>query len=813
MMPRVMGKVKESLRGGLFDKFLSILLYILFLVLVTEVIWSIAKFAWNFEKDVIDTEKILGLSSRNIAGEIVDYAQNFDPYSNVVYVLFFGACILIFYLVFGIFSCKGLILRKKIEEIKRKKRKNQEEISKIREKLKTEDGFPGEFEETVDLWKKLLEVLGMVERDERDSREKLIEIINKIKEVKIEEESEDNSEVIEKLEEKLKTIQNLKSKMEISKEIENDMEKEEQRIQKLETKSTELITVVFILLSFDLSIFFVFQSNENARVLGSAITVAFLLVSQLYLMLRDEKFRSRTTRRKAWASLLICCSLVLIFSFVLLSTKWKGDLHILISTLLKNPSDILTALRNLSGETVKLILGLTIHLVLLLYCAFKISVWLSEWEKAKKSMVNYLRSHNWSIGVVICLIPVYILLCFLLSEIWKDRNLLGVVMLLSISTLISLGLFFDGFIISRVLDKNNGIFKEMGIIRENTTDNFEGEALIDKLRNHISSLLINLLTAIISYLFLSAVLSYLLPNKDVISLLVIFIYVPLYIFFYGSFLDIMRSVYQYIYSYIERTSDLVPDKARRDSVVNLFWRLTRIGIIVVIAFHLLHVVELSGDLTRILSHFKEILTIVIAVPLGFWILVVVLDPFFEKEIIEVGTERGEIIRIGPFFTKLETMTGEKIYIPNAELMARTIRRLSRREPSDKHREYRERWILISFSCTLSYEYNPTDVEKIFRNFFIQEAENERRRIKNYLERIGFEKASEEIESVFSEGAKTFMSVDDFKDHGITYRFNFRMRDSFYAPLFRSYFMKRFREKMEDAGMRIATPLKLEMNEL
>jgi hypothetical protein len=56
-------------------------------------------------------------------------------------------------------------------------------------------------------------------------------------------------------------------------------------------------------------------------------------------------------------------------------------------------------------------------------------------------------------------------------------------------------------------------------------------------------------------------------------------------------------------------------------------------------------------------------------------------------------------------------------------------------------------------------------------------------------------------------------LDDFKDHVITYRFSFLMKDSLYAPLFRSYFMKRFREKMENEGMQIATPLKLEMNEL
>jgi hypothetical protein len=822
-----MGRLGVSLNGELFDKFLSIFLYILFLVLVTEVLWSTANFAWNPGEGIIDTEKILGLPPTNIADEITGYAGSFDPYSSMAYVLFFGACILIFYLVFGIFSCKGLILRKKVEELKRKKSSNSDEIRETRMRLRMENEFSNESDEKIRICRKLGELLNRIEKyrknsesenrdlflseEEKEHRKGLAEIIKEVKEDKRKEKSEEDQEIIEKLEKKLKTVQELDSEIEKAKQLDEKLKKEEHEIQNLKTKSKELIAVVLILLVFDIPIFVTSQSSERARDPGFMIAGGLLLISQQYLILRDPKFRSGTTWKKA--SLLISCFLILVTLLFIVSSKSRGQLASVISSAFRNPSEVLNVLMNLSDETVKLLLGLTIHFVLLLYCVFKVYVWISEREKAKKSMMNYLRSHSWSIGAVFCLVSVYILLCFLLSEIWKDRNLLGVVMLLLISTLISLGLFFDGFIMSRVLDKNNGILEEIGLMAESNTDHSGVGALIDKLRNHINSLLINLLAAVISYLFLSAVLCHLLPNKDVISVLVILLYIPFYIFFYGSFLDVMRIIYQYIYSYIERASDLSRDETRRDSVVNLFWRLTRVGIIIVIVFHLLHVVQLSDKLTGILSPFKEILTVVIAVPLGFWILVVVLDPFFEKEIVEVGSERGEIIRIGPFFTKLETMTGEKIYVPNAELIARTVKRLNRREPSDKYKEYRERWILISFSCTLSYDYSTTKVQGIFRKLFIGEVEKEKRRIRNYLEEIGFEQAEEEIESIFLEGARTFMSVDDFKDHGITYRFNFRMKDSLYASLFKNYFMKRFKEEMENAEMHIATPLKFEMNEL
>ena len=59
----------------------------------------------------------------------------------------------------------------------------------------------------------------------------------------------------------------------------------------------------------------------------------------------------------------------------------------------------------------------------------------------------------------------------------------------------------------------------------------------------------------------------------------------------------------------------------------------------------------------------------------------------------------------------------------------------------------------------------------------------------------------------------FVYIGEFKDHGIVYRFNFRVKDSLYAPVYRGYFMKRFKELMEEEGNSIVTPSKLEIKNI
>jgi len=76
-----------------------------------------------------------------------------------------------------------------------------------------------------------------------------------------------------------------------------------------------------------------------------------------------------------------------------------------------------------------------------------------------------------------------------------------------------------------------------------------------------------------------------------------------------------------------------------------------------------------------------------AITIVLWLLVLILDPFFEGETIEMGSHRGKIKEVGVFFTRMETMTKEQVYIPNAELLARTVRRLSTRKPKVKGEEY------------------------------------------------------------------------------------------------------------------------------
>ncbi|MBU7029921.1 MAG: hypothetical protein HXS48_23500, partial [Theionarchaea archaeon] len=71
-----------------------------------------------------------------------------------------------------------------------------------------------------------------------------------------------------------------------------------------------------------------------------------------------------------------------------------------------------------------------------------------------------------------------------------------------------------------------------------------------------------------------------------------------------------------------------------------------------------------------------------------------------------------------------------------------------------------------------------------------------RTFKNYFQKIGIDDVKkEELEYIFSEESHPFVFIEEFKDYGVVYRFNFRVRDSLYAPIFRGYFMKKFKEKM------------------
>ena len=351
--------------------------------------------------------------------------------------------------------------------------------------------------------------------------------------------------------------------------------------------------------------------------------------------------------------------------------------------------------------------------------------------------------------------------------------------------------------------------------------------LIGELRDHINSFLVNFPVAISGYILLHTILpdvvnklepsepsenplrfmhAILSPVKNNLSVI---LFIPLYILFYRISSTMLRIIYEKVYLYIENVSSVSPDEIRRESVVNLFDKLTKLVIIVCIAFHFFYRIGLDKIIISTIKPISYVLKIAVVVPLILWILVIILDPFFENETIEIGSDKGKIKKISLLFTKIETMTGEKVYFPNAELLARTIKRHNARGKNIQ-KEEGEEWIVIQFLCTLSYKYSPDDIEKIFKNLFNEE---EKSSLRNRLREIGYEKALEEVRYISNEKTSPFVSIEDFKDHGISYKFNFRMRNSLYAPLFRSYFMKRFKEEMDGLKRKIATPLMFKITDV
>ena len=410
--------------------------------------------------------------------------------------------------------------------------------------------------------------------------------------------------------------------------------------------------------------------------------------------------------------------------------------------------------------------------------------------------------------------------------------------------LISGGFFIYGVAIEQIVILSREIVTSM--IKQEKSHKLikKIEELIKNLRSYIDPLLIDFLTAISSYLFITALFKIFSSEKlpsfmnTLNTNLSLILLIPLYVFFYKGGSEIIKSISEVIYDKIENALSVSKSKKRMDSFIKVFDRLAKIGIASLIILNILNRSTGSQGLlpsSPNTEYYEYIIKIAIAAPIVMWVLVLVLDPFFERETIEVGTNTGKIRNVGFFFTKLETLAGEHVYIPNAELLARTIKRLNTRGSKkvdsnpekdktqdqkvdsnpEKDKTKNEKGIIINFQCTLGYGHDLHVIRTIFDEMFKKshkkenEKENYIDNLKKYLDKAGFDLKKKEIKRILSEPCQ-FVSIEEFKDHGIVYGFNFRVKDSFYAPIFRSYFMSKFKEKMETE---IITPLKIEIRTL
>ena len=478
------------------------------------------------------------------------------------------------------------------------------------------------------------------------------------------------------------------------------------------------------------------------------------------------------------------------------------------------------------------------------------------WESIKK----FIRRNPWNTGIFIYSLSLYLIICLFFVNISIRTKIgigteveteigtpSGVLILLGFAVLISGGLSMCGSVVNRIMSKNEKMLELLGVNigKKNKKDSkLSGintkrkseETFMKKLRKHIDTLLLNFLIAVSSYIFLSALFKTFLQNFQEIDILLsdlnLILFIPLYLFFFRAGSTIAENAYKKLYELIEEKSELIHDETREMSFVKVFVTLTKVTILILIFVHVLSRFVIFEAIKTFISTqpFNYIIELAIAVPVAMQVLVLILDPFFEKETIEVGSNIGKIKEVGYFFTKMETMEGENVYIPNAELLARTIKRLNVRAPhgtKDKKRgksqvkEEKEKGVMIHFSCTLNYNYEPKDIKKIFKAIFKEKSKKEdgtekdrKEELKTYLSGIGYEDVKEQLDFIFSTGeSHPFVFIEDFKDHGIVYRFNFRVRNALYAPIFRGYFMEEFKLEMNENKKHIYTPLKHEITDV
>jgi hypothetical protein len=469
----------------------------------------------------------------------------------------------------------------------------------------------------------------------------------------------------------------------------------------------------------------------------------------------------------------------------------------------------------------ELILIKILLLSLLIYWSIQLSEKINHLNLFR-NIKEYMQENRWSMGLFIYSVIFYYIICFFFTETQGTQtgNHAGVFILPGIAIVISIGFFICATILQSIVGINKEILEFLDINIGERHDR-----IIEDLKRNIKSFLANFLVAISGYIFLRSILNIISTKELIISNLLhileqnlsIILLIPLYFFFYQVVSSMLENIYEKIYDICERPTGLNPfEEGGKKNVVNTFVRLTKVLIVI---FIIISIVTQFVDLGEILGFLFEppisyVVGTGIAIPIALWFLVLILDPFFEGETIEIDSHRGKIKKVGFFFTNLETMTGEQVYIPNAELLAKTIRRLHARNPPGEREEgdeyEAEKGMMVYFSCTLSYAYKPKEIEKVFVRLF---EENGKKEFKIYIGEGDFNVSDEEIEYIFSEKSHPFVFIEDFKDYGVVYRFNFRVRDSLYAPFLRGYFMKIFKNRMDQNCKPIVTPVKFEIRDI
>lgn len=470
--------------------------------------------------------------------------------------------------------------------------------------------------------------------------------------------------------------------------------------------------------------------------------------------------------------------------------------------------------------------------VLSAYWAIELREKIKNYRKIPEAFRKYLVDHCWTMGVLSYSLFFYFIACFIFTE-FKTGDYLTVFILPLIALLISMGFFVCAVVFQRIVAKNAAILKFLKI-----SSTGERKDTIRKIHNRINSLLANFLVAISSYVFLKAIMKPLIPEgggepqtflAKVDGTLSIILLIPLYLFFYQMISLVLQKIYDRLYTRLE-PGGLTPLKSTRIFVVNIFVELTKILFVALAILNILHDFWVFDPIMDVISKppISAVIVTGIAIPIVIWVSVLIIDPFYQTETIKIGSDTGKIRKIGILFTNLETMNGEQVYVPNTELLTKTIKRLKSRKldlernpPQEKHKrkdkeekkekkeQKSENTIVIYFSCTLTYGYHPKDIKDIFKGLFKEEKTG----LADYLRNAGFEIRAEEMNYIFGGESRPFVFIEDFKDYGVIYRFNFRVIDTLYAPLLRSYFMEKFKEKMETKQWAIVTPVKFEIKNI
>lgn len=338
---------------------------------------------------------------------------------------------------------------------------------------------------------------------------------------------------------------------------------------------------------------------------------------------------------------------------------------------------------------------------------------------------------------------------------------------------------------------------------------------------------------ILFYLYLSSyfVLNEIIKSKELEN---IKIYIPnlilliLLIYIYKRFLNVFvdsiadHLIFEYLYSksYVEKEEETYEhDFYKRNSKI--------VKDMLGLLFVLLIIVTFAGPRESLLELIRALISnyamsFAIFIPILIYLAILLIDPYREGEVATFGEKSGKVVKLNPLFTVVVTLENEKVYIPNALLLARQFSRLSFRTKG-------EIGLLIRFSATLGYKYTYENAniegrfKEIIENIKKDERKGEDSELRKYVKERVLKytaKQAEKKEEALIENSEfkedflcldldPFVSVKEFKDHGIEYNFNVYIKKPFFLPLIRSFIMKKTFEKFEKEDIHIMTPLQIE----